>query len=119
MTHNSRLIRQILLRDRKVRALVGPDRVGDPPALAIPEELDRVDAAYDDRAIFLLARLVGAPDVGDGPEALRDPVNLPLEEAAVAECDVGPVDIGLMIHDSRGGPALLVDVDGDESEILD
>src|SRR6266508_3701796 len=107
MTHNSRLIRQILLRDRKVRALVGPDRVGDPPALAIPEELDRVDAAYDDRAIFLLARLVGAPDVGDGPEALRDPVNLPLEEAAVAEWEVGPAELGLWFNIRGGGPALL------------
>src|SRR6478736_1976490 len=56
---NCKRLRQVFLRKRVVRALVVPDRVGDPPALAVPEELDRVDAAPDDRAAGSLPRLVG------------------------------------------------------------
>src|SRR4029453_2991990 len=39
--------RQVLLRYRVLLRLVGPDRAGDPPALPVPEELDRVDPPLD------------------------------------------------------------------------
>src|SRR5580765_707464 len=101
-------LRQVGLRNRVVGALLVPNRRRDPPALAVPEKLDAVDAARQDRAVRLLPRLVRREHVGNVAESLRDAVDLTLVEPAGDHGGVGGVYELLVAHDPRRGSALRI-----------
>ena len=78
--------RQILRRDRVVGALPQPVDGHDPPAGAVVQQLEGVDAAGEGFRIRLQpARLVGAERVRDDPVLLGDAVDLDLVEAVLLE----------------------------------
>src|SRR3989442_996487 len=70
------------------RILLEPDRRGDPPALAVPEQLQRVDPAPLHGAVGGAPLLVRAPHLRDVAVRARDAVDLPLVEALVDELRV-------------------------------
>src|SRR5262245_26368672 len=72
---------QELPGDRVVRSLVVPDRTRDPPPLAVPEELDRVDPAALHGSVRGLPCLVRREDMSDVAETPGHAVDLALVKA--------------------------------------
>src|SRR5437870_6671541 len=100
------------------RILLEPDRRGDPPALAVPEQLQRVDPASLHGAVGGAPLLVRAPHLRDVAVRAGDAVDLPLVEALVDELRVRRVHERLVVHDARVG-LVLGDAGGDEAEVRD
>src|SRR2546428_9142732 len=96
------------------RILLEPDRRGDPPALAVPEQLQRVDPAPLHGAVGGAPLLARAQHPRDVAVRARDPGDLPLAEALADALRVYRVHERLVVHAARVGMRL-ADSRGDEA----
>src|SRR5688572_11826206 len=91
---------RILLGQRMVRGLGRPGDAQHPPALAVVEQLDRVDAAEERLFVRqLLARLESGEYVRDVAEAVHGPGDLLLVGSFALEEAFVPFDIGVRRSD--------------------
>jgi len=65
------------------------------------QQLDAVNPAHERFGIvFLVPRLVGAPDMRDLAELLRPARNLPFEESVLLQIIAGPFDEAVDVQDN-------------------
>lgn len=99
-----------ILGKRIVGPLFVPEDADDPPALAVIEELNAVDAAREGRFAGVVARFIAAEDLRDVAEGFDAAVNgrfekTVLEEVSAATSDVVLDSVGMNANGAVGGLA--------------
>src|SRR5258708_625782 len=92
-------------------------RAGDPPAFAVPEKFDAIDAAAFCFAIGGRTAFGGAEHVCNVACALRDAVNLAFVKGFAAHGRLTHIHKFLMAHGYGGGLASAVFADDNESDV--
>src|SRR3954471_19626353 len=110
-----RCLRQQLFGKGIARTLLVPLRIGDPPARAVVEELDRVHAPRDHRTVLRVARLVRAVNVRRLAEAMSDSVDLALEEAV--GLGRGAAGVHRVVRDGAADLPILIEVGAEEARL--
>src|ERR1700687_2681752 len=92
-------------------------RASDPPAFAIPEEFDAVDAAAFYLAIGGRTAFCGAEQVCDVTCALRDAMNFAFVKGFAAHRSLAHIHKFLVAHSYGGGLAGSVFADDNEADV--
>src|ERR1051326_609176 len=92
-----------------------PVNAEDPPAAAVVKKLEAVDAAREGLFAFGVARLVGAPDVGDVVPLLHPVGDRVFKEAFFAEKILASGGVFIRGQDAQCGCALVAAASGNHT----
>src|ERR1700722_2946760 len=90
-----------ILGQRIVRALFVPQDADDPPAFAVVEKLEAVDAARERRFAGGVTRFVAAENLGDVAEGLHAIDDGTFEEAGFEEVAAGELGVVAGAHGTK------------------